>query len=480
MLSACAVGPNYTRPDARAPAAFKEAPSPQNGWVISQPMDTLDRGAWWSGFGDAVLDGLERKVVVSNQNVAEAVAAYDQARALTSADRASLLPTLTASGSGERAGGGGGGRSGGGSTVTSSGTIISGSGGGSYAASSFASSLGASWAPDLWGRIRRQVQSDRAAAQASAADLANATLSAQTELASDYVTLRILDADRKLYADTVAADQKAYDVTLNKYNAGVSAKADVITAQTQLITAKAQLADVEVQRQQNEHAIAVLAGMAPSELSISPVETLNRTVPTPPVMVPTEVLQRRPDIASAERSAASASALIGVQVAAYFPTITLSGSYGYNSTGLSSLFNSSSDVWSYGLNLADTLVDFGARQARVRQAKALYRERVAAYRQTVLTAFQNVEDQLVALRVLGREAVLRDQALASARQAEQLALNEYKAGTVDYTTVVQAQNTSLQAGQSALQILQQEQLASVALIEALGGGWSQTDLPKQR
>ncbi len=479
LLSACAVGPNYRRPSVATPPAFKEAPNAQNGWVIGQPMDTIDRGAWWSVFNDATLDGLERKVAIDNQTVAQAVAAYDQARALTAVDRAGLFPTISLTGSGQRSGSGGGSGGGGsGGFVDSNGNLISG-GGGASSQTRYNAALGASWAPDVWGRLRRQVQSDRALSQASAADLANARLSAQTLLASDYFLLRILDAEKRLYDETVATDQRAYDITNNRYQAGVAAKADVITAQTQLITAKATQANVAVQRQQTEHAIAVLAGMAPAELTIAPVETLNRSVPTPPVLVPSEILQRRPDIASAERNAASASAQIGVQVAAYFPTFNLSGSYGYNASTLGSLFNSSNDVWSYGLSAAETLLDFGARKARVRQARAAYAQRVASYRQTVLSAFQNVEDELVALRVLGQEQGLRDQALVSARLAEQLALNQYKAGTVDYTTVVSAQNTSLQAGEAALQILQQQQAASVALIEALGGGWTVADLPKK-
>jgi NodT family efflux transporter outer membrane factor (OMF) lipoprotein len=472
-LSACAVGPNYVRPSVATPSAFKEAPNAQNGWVPTQPMDTIDRGAWWSVFNDPVLDGLERRVVVSNQTVAQAVAAYAQARALTSVDRASLFPSVTASGSGTRSGGGGG---------TTRTTVVNGvattTGGSSYTSTSYAASIGATWAPDVWGRLRRQVQSDVAGAQSSAADLANAALSAQTELASDYIDLRILDETKRLYDETVVADQRALVITQNKYAAGVSAKADVITAQTQLLSAQAQDANVAVQRAQYEHAIAVLAGVAPSELTIAPAPLI-RAVPTPPIVVPSELLQRRPDIAAAERSAASASALIGVQVAAYFPTIGLSGDYGFNATSLSNLFNSSASVWSYGLNASETLLDFGARRGRVREARAVYEQRVAAYRQTVLTALQNVEDQLVALRVLEQEAGLRDQALVSARQAEQLALNQYKAGQVDYTTVVQAQNTALTAAQSVLTVLQSRQNASVLLIEALGGGWTAADLPKR-
>jgi NodT family efflux transporter outer membrane factor (OMF) lipoprotein len=478
LLSACAVGPNYHRPDVVTPPAFKEAPSARNGWVPSQPMDTIDRGAWWSAFQDPILDGLEKKVVISNQTVAQAVAAYDQARALTAADRASLFPSISLSGSGTRSGSGGGGGSG--STfVDSSGNVISG-GSGATASSRYAASVGASWAPDVWGRIRRQVESDKAAAQASAADLANATLSGQTELATDYFNLRILDEQKRLYDETIAAYKKSLTVSQNQYKAGTIAKADLITAQTQLLSTQAAAVDVEVQRAQTEHAIAVLAGLAPSELTIAPTATAyTPAIPTPPLELPSEVLQRRPDIAAAERRAASANAAIGVQVAAYFPSVTLSGSYGFNASNLSNLFNSANDVWSYGANLAETVLDFGARQARVRQAKAAYAQQVAVYRQTVLTAFQGVEDQLAALRVLETESKIRDETLASARQAEQLALNRYRAGQVDYTTVVTAQAQALSSAQDVLNITRSRQNASVALIEALGGGWTTTDLPKR-
>ena len=479
-LSACMVGPDYKKPDVAAPPAFKEAPNAANGWTPSQPMDTIDRGAWWSVFNDPVLDGLERKVKVSNQTVAEAVAAYDQARALTSADRASLFPTLTGNLSDTRSGGGSRGSgttvsTGAGSTVVSS----SGSGKGGYAVSTYAASLGASWEPDVWGKLRRQVQSDVAAAQASAADLTNATLSAQASLATDYLLLRVLDEEKRLFDETVKADQRALQITQNKYTAGTAAKTDVITAQTQLLAVQASDIDIGVQRAQTEHAIAVLAGMTPAELTLAVEPTLNRAVPTAPLVVPSVVLQRRPDIASAERNAASASAAIGVQVAAYYPTIGLTGNFGYDSSSIGHLFDASNQIWSFGGSLAETLVDFGARQAKVRQAKAAYAGKVAVYRQTVLTAFQQVEDELVALRVLEQEAKVRADTVASANLAVQLTLNEYKAGTVDYTSVVTAQSTALSAAQSELNILQQRQAASVTLIEALGGGWTVADLPKR-
>ncbi len=481
LLSACAVGPNYVRPKVDTPVAFKEAPNTENGWVPSQPMDTIDRGAWWTAFNDPILNGLEEKVAISNQTVAQAVAAYTQARALTAADRASFFPTVSLTGSGQKSGSGGGSGGAGGIITDGNGNIISTGGGtGSTTTTRYNTALGATWAPDVWGRIRRQVQSDTAASQASAADLANAKLSAQTELASDYFTLRNLDEEKRLFDETVAAYQKSLAVSQNQYKAGIIAKADLITAQTQLLSTQASAADIAVQRQQTEHAIAVLAGMAPSELTVAPTATpYTPAIPTPPLKLPSQVLQRRPDIASAERSAASASAAIGVQVAAYFPSITLSGSYGFNATNLSTLFNSGADVWSYGANVAETLLDFGARKARVREARAVYAQRVAAYRQTVLTAFQGVEDQLVALRVLETESKIRDQELTSARLAQQLALNRYRAGQVDYTTVATAQAQALSSAQNVLTLTRSRQNASVALIEALGGGWTTADLPKR-
>jgi len=478
MLSGCLVGPNYKRPDAVTPPAFKEAPNPQNGWAAGQAMDTIDRGAWWSVFGDPTLDMLEKKVKVSNQNVAQAIAAYDQARALTSADRAGLFPTLSATGSATRTGGGPGSRSS--SQSTTLGTTLGGSTAQhGFAVNSFTTALGASWAPDVWGRLRRQVASDNAAAQTTAADLANATLSAQAELATDYLTLRVLDEEKRLFDDTVVADQRSLLITQNKYKAGTAAKTDVITAQTQLLAAQASDVDLGVQRGQMEHAVAVLAGMAPAELTIAVEPTLNRAVPVAPIVVPSLVLQRRPDIAASERSAASASEAIGVQVAAYYPTFNLTGSFGTDSSTIGNLFNSANQAWSFGGNLAETLVDFGARQAKVREAKAAYAGKVAAYRQTVLSAFQQVEDELVALRVLEQEAKVRDEAAKSADLAVKLTLNEYKAGTVDYTSVVTAQNTALSAAQSVLTVLQERQIASVTLIEALGGGWTAADLPKR-
>jgi NodT family efflux transporter outer membrane factor (OMF) lipoprotein len=472
-LSACAVGPNYVRPSAPLSPAFKEAPTAQNGWSPAQPMDTIPKGAWWSVFDDPVLDGLEKRVVINNQNVAAAEAAYREAQALTAADRATFFPTLGVTGSGTRSGGGS--RSGGTTVTTGTGTVVN-TGGGSATTYNVAAS--ASWAPDLWGRIRRQVESDVATSQADAAELAAATLSAQEELATDYVTLRVLDEEKRLYDDTVTAYKKSLQITQNQYNAGTAAKTDVITAQTQLISAQAQDEDIGVARAQNEHAIALLVGVPPAELTITPT-TLSRTVPVAPAGVPSTLLQRRPDIAQYERTMKAENALIGVQVAAYFPDLTLSGSYGFAASNLGHLFASSASVWSYGASATETILDFGARRAQVQRAKAAYAQSVAQYRETVLAAFQGVEDELAALRIYQSEAALRDQAAASAKQATQLTLNQYKAGTQPYTAVVTAQATELADEQSVLTILQQRQIASVTLIADLGGGWTAADLPKR-
>ena len=466
-LSACTVGPNYQRPTVATPPAFKEALVPSNApWRQAQPSDTIDRGAWWSMFNDPVLDGLERRVNISNQNVAAAAAAYAQARDLVDQARASLFPTVSGTASATRSSGGAGGQ-------VVGGFVTSGSG----AQNRFAAGLTGSWDADLWGRIKRTIEADRASAQASAADLANARLSAQSQLANAYYGLRIADELKQLLSDTVTAYQRAANLAQNRYDAGVIARADVITAQTQLQSAQAQLVDIDVSRAQNEHAIALLVGVPPSELAIAPIK-LARLVPAAPVVVPSDLLERRPDIASDERSVAAANAQIGVATAAYFPSLTLSGSVGQSSSRLGNLFSAATRTWSIGPTVAETILDFGARKARVKQAEALRDQRTAEYRQTVLTAFQQVEDQLAALRVYADEATYRDATVTSAKQAEALALNRYQAGQVDYTTVITAQAQSLSAQQSQLTLMRQRLQSTVSLVQALGGGWTVADLPK--
>ncbi len=483
-LAGCVVGPNYSRPAAlpaaqAVPLAFKEA----QGWTASQPMDHIDRGAWWSVFADPTLDALERRVAVTNQNVAAAEAAYRQARAIVAQNRATFFPTLGASGgvtyTRSSASGGTSVISGGtvittGSTSTTTGTSTSSSSRGS---TRYNVGLNASWEPDVWGRIRRTVEASTATAQASAADLQAATLSAQAELAIDYFELRVLDEQKRLLTATVTGYQRSQKLTQNQYNAGIVARADVISATSQVQTAQAQLIDLDNQRAAREHAIAALVGTAPADLTVV-VAALSRSVPVAPAGLPSQLLERRPDIAAAERSVASANANVGVAISAYYPNLTLSGSGTSSSTAIDQLFNLSNFTWSIGPQLAYTILDFGARKARVQQSRAQYDQTVANYRQTVLTAFQAVEDQLAALRILEQEQALRLAAEQSARQSEQIALNQYLAGQTTFTTVVTAQVQSLSAQQAALNVLGARLTASVSLIQALGGGWTQGDLPK--
>ena len=456
-LGGCVVGPNYSKPTAPISATFKEA----DGWKPSQPADGIDRGAWWSIFNDPTLDGLEKKVAISNQNIAAAEAAYRQAHALVAQTRAQYFPVISGDAAAER---------------SKRATGGSGAFAGSSTSNTYSASVGASWAIDVWGKVRRQVEESRANAQASAADIANAQLSAQTELAVDYFSLRVLDAQKVLLDDTTKNYQRAYDLTNNQYNAGVAARADVITAQTQLQNAQASAVDIGVRRQQLEHAIAMLIGVTPADLTIA-VAPVPKTAPVVPLNVASTLLERRPDIAAAERSMAAANAAIGVAVSAYYPNLNLTGQFGYSSSSLSSLFSASNQLWSIGPSLAGTIFNFGATKASVEGARAAYDQRVAQYRQTVLSAFQSVEDQIVAARVLEQEATLREAAEASARRAEELALNRYKAGQVDFTTVVLAENTALSAEQNSLNVLGSRLTASVSLIEALGGGWATSDLP---
>ncbi len=471
-LAGCTVGPNYHRPDAPVSPQFKEAA----GWTPSDPADAIDRGAWWSMFHDAELDGLEQRVATSNQTVKQYEAAYREAHQVVAEARASLFPTVgvdagvthsrepsgvSTSTTGATAGGG----------TTTTGTS------GSSIRTSYVAELEASWVPDLWGKVRRTVESDKALAQASAADLANARLAAQGSLAEDYFALRVLDEQTRLYRDTVADYQKFLTLTTNQYVFGTQARSAVITAQTQLYGAQAALIDVGVKRSAMEHAIAVLVGVPPAALTIAPAP-LSRDVPVAPVDVASHLLERRPDIAAAERRMASANAQIGIAVSAYYPDLTLSGDYGSGAASLGKLFSSAASLWSVGAELADTLLDFGARRAQVRASRAAYDESVATYRQTVLTAFQGVEDELSALHVYQQEQDVLLHTEASARQAVQLDLNQYREGTIDYTTVITAQATALSASQNVLTVLQERLQASVLLVEDMGGGWSADTLPK--
>jgi NodT family efflux transporter outer membrane factor (OMF) lipoprotein len=455
LLSGCSFAPDYHRP-ASAPStdSFKEAP----GWRVAVPSDAVARGEWWMIFNDPTLDALERKVVVSNQNLAAAKAAYDQARAIVREQRAALLPTVIVQAQGSDAG-----------SFASSGstgsTVSTSSSKGAYSLG-----IGASWEPDLWGQIGNAVSQAKAQAQASEADLVNATLSAQGELALNYIQLRGIDAQKAVLVETVAAYERALQITTNLYNSGVSARSDVLQAETALHNARADSADLDRQRAILEHALAVLVGESPSTFAL-PTAPWNRTVPQVPSILPAALIERRPDVAGAERRVAAANAGIGIERAAFFPSISLSGDAGYSSNALKSLFDVASSVWSFGLTSALTLLDFGARSARVDQARATYDQTVAEYRQTVLTAFQQTEDQLAAVRVLEKVSAERAAAMQAANRAEQIARNQYLAGLIAYSNVIVVQTTALSARTADVQSVVNQQTAAISLIQAIGGRW---------
>jgi NodT family efflux transporter outer membrane factor (OMF) lipoprotein len=474
VLSGCMVGPDYKRPDAPVSPAFKEL----SGWKPSQPSDAMDKGAWWSVYHDPVLDRLERKVDVSNQTVKSFEAQYRNAVALVAEARAGLFPVVSVSSGVTRSGGGG--SSGGGSSFNSSGLGSSSSGGsfGGGPRTEYSLTGSVTWDLDVWGRIRREVESNVAGAQVSAADLANARLSAQATLATDYFDLRAEDALSKLLADTVTAYRRALEITQNQYHAGTTSSIDYVTALALLQSTEAQLIAVGVQRQQFEHAIAVLTGQPPADLTLPPA-SLATAVPVVPAGMPSALLERRPDIAAAERTMQQENALIGVQVAAFYPDISLSALGGFAGNPLGQLLNSSNQLWSLAASGTEVLFEGGLRSASVAAARATYESSVATYRQTVLTAFQQVEDQLSSLRILALQAKAQAIAVDSNSRAVRATLNAYVAGTVPYTSVVTEQTLLLSNEQTALAVQQSRLVASVALIEALGGGWSTADLPHQ-
>jgi NodT family efflux transporter outer membrane factor (OMF) lipoprotein len=461
LPAACTLGPNYARPAVEAPPAYKEAQC----WKPAQPRDNEPRGNWWSVFNDPQLDALASQVEVSNQTIKAAEARVREARALTQQAQAALFPIVTANASATRSGG----RGGTGSNVDNAG----GQGGGPR--NNFNVALDVNWELDLWGRVRRTIEAGEATAQASVADLEAAKLSAQAQLAEDYFLLRVQDAQIRLLNDTVDAYQKSLKLTQNQYAVGVAARADVAQAETQLKSTQAQALDAGVQRAQLEHAIAVLLGKPPADFSIA-AEAVATTFPPIPPGLPSELLERRPDIAAAERRAAAANAQVGVAEAAFFPSLTLSATGGFQSSVLSQLFSLPSRYWSLGPALAQTIFDAGLRRAQTAQAMATYDENVASYRQTVLAGFQEVEDNLAALRILEQEALVQDEAVKSARESLTITLNQYRAGTANYLAVVVAQATALSNERAALAILARRQTASVTLIKALGGGWDAAQL----
>ena len=466
-LAGCTVGPDYVPEAAPASPTFKEL----KGWRYATPSDALNRGNWWAFYRDPKLAFLIKQVEISNQTVAAQAAAYEEARALIREAQASLFPVLNATYNGARAytgpaaGGGGG--------------AFAGGGGGGTFSSTFVPQLSGTWDLDVWGKIRRQIESNSSAAQASSADLDNAKLSAQAQLALAYFNLRAADALIDLLNRTIVEYKKTLNIVQNQFKAGYSVTAaDVATAEAQVFNTQATAINVNMQRAQFEHAIAILIGRPPAELLIGP-HPLGGTIPRIPVTVPSALLERRPDIAAAERTMQEQNALIGVAVAAYFPDISLSGVLGW--TGSHPLpLNVANEVWSFGAAGAQVLFEGGLRGAQVDAARAVYWQSVANYRQTVLTAFQQVEDQLVAIRLLTQQLAVQHKAVVAAREAVSVYLRQFEAGTAAFTAVVTAEIILLGYEESELTARQDLFLASVNLIEALGGGWDTALLPTKK
>src|SRR5258708_14414840 len=408
-LAGCAVGPNYSKPEVEVPPQWKEA----GDWVVAKPKDDAPKGKWWEAFGDPVLNGLVEQGEVSNPTLAAAEARYRQARAAVTAARASLFPTLGANANASRARGTG---------------------------NRHTVSLDANWEVDLWGRIRRLLEAARAGEQASAADLEAARLSLQAELATDYFQLRVTDTQIDLLDETVKAFEASYKVTQNRYRSGVAAKVDVVQAEQQLLSTQASAIDLRATRAALEHALPVLTGKPPASFALEPAK-FRAHLPEVPPGLPSTVLERRPDVAGAERRMAAANARIGAAQSAYFPALSLTGSAGFASNAVSTLFSAPSRFWSIGAGLADTLLDFGTRAAAVETSRAQYDETVANYRETVLGAFQEVEDQLAAVHWLSEEGELQQESARAARGSVVLTVNQYKAGPVGSPNVVQVQAT---------------------------------------
>ncbi len=457
LLGACMVGPRYQRPAVATPTVYKEA----GEWKAAQPRDAVERGKWWQIFGDAQLNALAAQIDISNQNVRFAEAKLRQADALVEQARAGMFPTIATTGGVTRSRA----PSVGASAVATTAPV-----------STLNLSLNASWAVDLWGSVRRTIEANVANAQASAANVTNARLLAQAQLAINYLQLRVLDTQRQLLDTSVAAYQKSLELTRNRYSAGVAGRIDVVQAETQLRSTQAQAIDIGVQRALLEHAIAILVGKAPAEFSIAPAR-LTIALPAIPIGIPSELLERRPDIAAAERQMAVANAQIGIAQAAYFPSLTLSAATGFRASSPTNWLTIPSRFWSVGPALAETLFDGGVRRAVTNQAIAAYDANVATYRQTVLNGFKEVEDNLAALRVLEEEAKVQDEAVQAARQSTELTINQYKAGTINYLNVVTVQATQLNNEAGAVRVLGQRLVAAVTLVQALGGGWSAAELP---
>ncbi len=458
-LGGCTVGPDYVKPAAVTPATWRELEG--TGWKPAQPADTLTRGAWWRIYGDASLDALEPQVASANQDVRAAEARFRAARASVAQYRSQFFPVVAAGAQYSR-------------TRTSENVLHKSTAG--LTLNDYLVQVDASWEPDLWGRVSRSVEGAKAGAQASAADVDAALLSMQAELATDYFELRGLDQERQLLDDTIKAYQEALELTQHRYAGGIATDADVAQAQTQLKTTQAQALDLGVQRAQLEHAIAILIGQPPSTftLAVAPLVAVPVVAATG---VPSGLLERRPDIAAAERHVAAMNAQIGVATAAFFPNLVLAVTGGLEATNYSQWLLAPSRLWSLGPTLAGTLLDFGGRAAVKEQASAHYDESVAQYRQTVLNAFGQVEDNLAALRVLEQEAAAQDDAVASAQRALAVVSDRYKNGAITYLDVVVAQTTTLTNERNAVSIARRRMAASVALVKALGGGWDTSALP---
>ena len=440
-----AVGPNFERPAAIVSPQFKEI----KGWKIATPRANEPKGEWWSVFHDPELDRLERVVVVSNQTIKADEANFSEALALINEARAGLFPTVNGTGSAEHS---------------------------SPERTTLTAEASGAWTLDVWGQVRREIEAQQAGAEASAANLANATLAAQSALALAYVTLREADSLEDLLAETVVEYQRSVTITQNQYNAGTAAKSDVITAEAQLLNAQAALIAAGVSRAQSEHAIAVLMGRPPAGLSV-PHGSLSTIVPSIPVGLPSSLLERRPDVAAAEQTMRQANAEIGVAFAGYFPAISLSGLFGYSGNPFASELGVSNPIWSFGASFAQPLFNGGLTTAQVEAARQTYEAEVGTYRETVLTAIQQVEDALAGIRILSREVKVQAEDVRISRQATQITLNEYQAGTQAFTAVVTAEEQQLAAEEALLSTQGQLQTDAVTLIVALGGGWSQSKLP---
>ncbi len=464
LIAGCSIGPKYVRPSAPVPPAYKElgAPNLESTWKPAQPRDQAARGKWWESFQDPQLNQLEDKLNISNQNIAAAAANVQAARAMIREARAQYFPTLTANP---------------GITNSRLSTAFGQTVGATF--TSFSLPLEASWEPDLWGRIRNTVRANTFAAQASVADLENVRLSAQAQLAADYYELRAQDAQKQVLDSTVSAYQEALDLTRALYKAGLDNDEAIAQAESQLKATQAQDTNLGVLRAQSEHAIAVLAGQPASTFEI-PMKALKASPPSIPLGIPSELLERRPDIAAAERSVAQANAQIGIAQTAFFPTVTLSASAGLESLSPATWFTWPSRIWSVGPSLAQTLFDAGLRRATVQQYQAAYDQTVANYRETVLTAFQQVEDNLAALRILAEVIERQNDAIDSAGRNLREAQVRYKAGLDPYLNVIAAQTALLNDQQAVVNFRAQQMVAGVQLIQALGGGWDASQIPSEK